>query len=48
MSQNLFPKGNPEILTMTFRIPYISYRSSSGVMISFVKKKCQQTSVDEK
>ena len=48
MSQNSFPKGNPEILTMTFPIPYISYHSSSGVMICFVKKGYQQKSRDEK
>ena len=47
MSQNLFPKGNPEILTMTFPVPYISYHSCSGVMISLVKKGCQQTSGDK-
>ena len=48
MSQNLFPMGNPEILTMAFPIPYISYHSTSRIMISFVKKRCQQKSGDEK
>ena len=48
MSQNVFPMGNPEILTMAFHIPYISYHSTSEIMISFVKKRCQQKSGDEK
>ena len=49
MSQNFFPKqGSSEILTMTFPIPYISYQSSSGVKINFVKKGYQEKAVDEK
>ena len=48
MSQNLFPKGYSKILTMTFPIPYIPYHYSSRVMVSFVKKGCQQKSKGEK